>query len=359
MSPTTIRRLLILLFFLITVSPGYTQETPKPKATPIYDNFVQGEWSVEYIVRDPQDLIIPSFVSSRSYKQEFKKLHRGYQVTVDVHLNPVNLQNIHRFNPDQIPEVFRNEQLIEGLMDANYTHQALRQTLGWLERTAPYKADPSQAQDWESVMKRGSGNCVGRTELLKEICGHVNINVNIVSGVLWSETESIFHRWIETVYSGAGSFPSDPGATQDYVDPYHIVLAVKKGDRPSVSKLSDLGVTIQKVRETKNFWTTDLRPLSPRLRPALMRRQMRPTRYYGSVTGKIHTAVKGRIEVILTMNGRQLITKPDTFGNFSFNGLGTGDYELAVRPDWTDAAFDRGTLSSGELKHHTYHFKGR
>jgi len=349
-----------LLLMMAFASISNVKTDVNSKSNPlILDKYLQGKWTVEYIVRDPRGIIIPSYVSSRSFKQSFKKLHRGFRVVVEVHLNPVNLRNPHEFDLEQLPEIFQEKILLQRLESIKYTHNALREILGWVERVAPYASDPNADQHWEAVLNRGSGNCVGRTSLIKEIGGYLNINVNVVSGVLWSENESTFHRWIETTYPDGSNFPSEPGLTQDFVDPYHLVLSVKKGLGHSVSKISELDVSIQKVKENKNVWVTDVKPVNNVLKNALNRRQMQSVRYFGAVTGKIRTHVNGRIDILLkTDSTKPLSTQPDRNGNFSFFGLPTCSYELIVRPDWTHASFAKGSLRKGELKHHPFRIGG-
>ena len=317
-----------------------------------YDYFVKGTWTVKYLVQDPHEVLVPSIVKSPGFQQNYKRIHRGFEVTVTSLLQPVNVQNEFEFETVSLPrELTSDPAFLEEISNITETSDAVASIFEWIDRNIIYDDDPGKLQDWKSALNRRSAHCVGRCLVAEQLLKTMNVNCRSVSGCLVDGDDAQFHRWIEVTYPGSINLPSEIGVTQDFIDPYHIIIAPKKAAPENAELLSDLGARIQVISETKDFWVTDIR--RNKGQKSMLRRKMRPVRYAGSIYGKINNDVRGNAKAELKLNDRVFQTEIDSFGNFYFNGLTSGTYTLLIAPSWGNPKRIQGAIESRQAIFHT------
>jgi len=321
------------------------------------DEYVQGNWSIEYLIQDPMDMIIPVQVQTRNFSQHVQKIHRGYRIKVTCELQPTNITSPFTFDSAVLSDIFSENRLASELRRINNQNQAVRSVLSWLERVAEYNADSSEPQTWMAVLNRGSGNCVGRSELVAYLLTELSIPCQTVSGCYLKNGNAIFHRWIEISYSGEGAYFTEPGLTMDFVDPYHIVMAVSEDADPASTRLSDLGARIEVLSENRDYWISDLDPGVRTVEDGLRRLKTTTIRHTAAVIGSIITPIEGPCEAELILGKQIYKSSIDKSGDFSFPGLTTGSYLLNIYPSWTRPVSRQGTLEPKQLHNHAIKIK--
>ncbi len=312
------------------------------------DYILKGKWSVQYTIQDPQEKLILSEIHTRGFDQTFKKIHRGYLVTVTTDLSPIIITIPFTFQSGKLPPECQDQTLITSMQEVTSMSDAVREVLAWVDKTAPYNEEASQSQTWKDVLQRHFGNCVGRSNLAIEILKSMDISCRPVSGCLVNNQKSVFHRWMEVDYPEIGALQSEPGVTQDFISPYHIVLAPTKEVDPTINDLSDIGVQIEIIEEQKDVWTIDQKTRPDLTETGIQRRLTTSTRNMGAVVGKI-VPLMGTCRIELKTRDELNRQEVDRYGNFSFTGLPAGGYILNVTPSWGRSEMRQGVLASGEL----------
>ncbi|MBN1354695.1 hypothetical protein JXA40_00330 [bacterium] len=321
------------------------------------DRFVSGEWQIIYLLRDPHGNLVVSDVTGNSYSQHAKRIHRGYEVTVSVDLSPVHIQTPFNLNPESIGKIREivpdPDDLLLKLKKTSRMTSAVREVLAWVDRSVRYEDNSEPLQDWKSALKKGSGNCVARADLTEEILGRLGIRTHPVSGCLINGNNGRFHRWIEIDYSGNGTYPSEIGLTQDFVEPNHLVIAPKAGLTEIPMKLSDLEVELEVIDKKREFWFIDEEQRPRGLNDGVIRLRVQPVQHHAALIGKIITPIRGDVSVDLNLNNKMFTTRVDESGLFSFTGLESGVYSLHVVPSWGYSTTSEGSLEPKE-QHKVY-----
>jgi len=332
--------LFIILCILIPL-PGNTSDDASGISEDArgVDTILTGTWEVEYLVRDPGEHLVPVSIRTLGYRQTVQRIHRGYRITVKSIVEPVILQDDWRLTAE--PEVTGMPEF-DGLADTlaavTDTAGAVRAVLGWLDTAVPYRDVPGSPQDPDAVLKRGSGNCVGRATLAARILNDLRIPCRTVRGCLYKDGSAAFHRWIEVDYPGAGALPSDPGATQDFVTPYHLILLPSETADHDAHTLSDLDASIEIRSENRTVWAIDQRPLPDGCRVPLERRRTSAGPMHSALTARIETASPADCRMTIESARFSRTCSADRFGNVSVVPLPSGSYQVIIsapgyRPD--------------------------
>lgn len=326
---------------------------------PILDPIVRGTWTVEYLVLDPHEMLIPVTVETAGYQQTVQRIHRGFIVTVtsDVSFVAVNSRSV---RPPSAPEdLARWAKIDPEILAADGDSDAVRAALCWLERSVPYIDNPTDPQDADSVLKRGNGNCVGRSEVLNQLLNSIGIASRTVRGCLYQNGDTCFHRWIEVDYPGIGSFPSEPGFTQDYVTPYHLIILPSAAVDPTTARLSEIGVELSIRQETRLIWTIDLKPVPDSIR-SISRRQISARRHSTAIVGHLSDAPDQGIEIDLVTGGTKTTAILNSNGCFSFIPVRAGPFRLSVRDTGQgEIHTQEGNVREGELVHLNFNLSKR
>ncbi len=290
------------------------------------DEFIKGVWSITYLVRDPQRVLIVPAVKTSGFIQTSLPIHRGYQITVTSVLDPISgFPARHRPDPDEAPAL--PETLSDMLKKCSSITDIVRLVMDFVDMTAVYSAD-EQDQSWQEVMRRGTGNCEGRVNLAVEMLAKLGISSRSVLGCLFENGDAVFHRWIETEYPGIGALPSDPGRSQDFVDPMHLVLYPSASAQIEPGSLKELGVEIEILTETRDVVVFDFRHSEFMPEKRIQRRKLEPGRFSGVIAGCVPLPLNGEAIVELSMNGKRERSAIDPFGRFAFTGLDSGEYSV-------------------------------
>ena len=323
------------------------------------DTFVTGEWQINYIIRDPKSNLVLSQIKTNGFEQSFRSIHRGFEVKVICRMGAIQPVPSFTYQEDMIEESWDVGGILRtNLKSVHNQPGALRVLLAWLEQNVKYN-ESDDPQDWETVLLRGSGNCVGRSELLVKFMQRLNIHARSISGCIINGSSGQFHRWIETDYGEAGAFPTEPDVSQDFVDPYHIAVALSTNAPSNVRSLADLDVDVQKVSESKKFWLIDYMNSPNPTGAGVLRLQVGNTRYSTAVAGKIVSQMKGQAMANLEIDGKTYKTQIDEMGNFSFLGLKSAAYTLTIIPSWADVVKINDNVDPFGLKFHNIRIPDR
>ncbi|MCD4654126.1 transglutaminase domain-containing protein, partial [bacterium] len=285
------------------------------------DSVVNGFWQIEYMVLDPHENLVPVTVNTLGYKQSIRRSHRGYKITVTCHLKPI-------------------------IIESSIT-KTVRGVLAWLDSRIPYSDEPGSSQSFDSVLTRGKGNCVGRAEAAVTILKSKGLNCRTVSGCLYKNGKTSFHRWFEVDYPDTGALPSEPGFTQDFVTPYHLVILPSDTVGETINQLSDIGVTVTKTKETRSMWTIERRPLSDGHFNEIICRQTTSERIGSAVVGTVLPAVSCKVR--LKSNNHEYSVFSDKFGCFSIVPIAEGSYSLNIESSGFKTHTQEFTICSREL----------
>lgn len=313
------------------------------------DEFIKGTWSITYLIRDPQKVLIVPEVASSGFRQTVVPIHRGYQVTVEAMIDPLDAKDSFVFqysSTQEDPDIIKSLPFSRAL---GTTRSAfLRSILDFVEFAAPY-SNIDQDQSWHEVLIRGNGNCEGRVNLAVELLSRVQITARPVLGCLFEGGKAIFHQWLEVDYPGIGALPCDPGRSQDFVDPMHLVLYPVKSVGIEPRNLMDLGVEIDILSEERFISLFDIKPHDGSSPKGLLRRKMHPIRHAAVIAGSIQADHRNPQSIELSMNGKTIHTESDPFGNFSFTGLTPGEYTIRYYPVGSAPVIRYGTLAEKQL----------
>lgn len=321
--------MILVLIGCLAVNPAIFSQEPN------LDTVISGKWQIEYLILDPDEHLVPVSVRTLGYTQSVQRIHRGYRVTVTSSIEPVMINGaVPSIQP--VPEdVKRNEPaLADALAGIRRTPDAVRVVLGWIDDTITYENNPGNAQDPASVRTRKTANCVGRSRLSANILNALGIPCRTVRGCLFStDGPSRFHRWIEIDYPGIGALPSDPGATQDFVTPYHLILLPSESANPDANTLSELGVTIRIRAEKRAFWPVDQQPVPGGFSKTLERRKTTPDRYHSALTVDSVADAGTMRRMLIQGNGVNQSLVSDAFGRFSVLPISPGSYDVIISAD--------------------------
>ncbi len=315
-----------------------------PAAGAASDEFIKGSWSITYLVRDPQKVLIVPAVKSSGFIQTSVPIHRGYQITVTSALDPLAIQGCpgwHRPSPGDTPAL--PDTLTDMLGNITSMTEIARLVMDYVDTTTIYALE-EQDQSWQEVMRRGTGNCEGRVNLAVEILGRLGISSRSVLGCLFENNDALFHSWIEIEYPGIGALPSDPGRSQDFVDPMHLVLYPSASSQVEPDSLKDLGVEIEIVTEKRDVMVFDFRQSGRMTEKQIQRRKLESGRYSGVIAGRVPVPVNGDSYVDLTLNGKRQRSAIDPFGRFAFTGLDSGEYSVVWHEGMKRTMEKSGTL---------------
>jgi len=324
----------ILMVILCIPGPVHsTGDTGSDSASaPVDDTVVNGFWRIDYLVLDPDEKLVPVSVKTVGYEQTVRRIHRGYRITVTSHIDPIIIDT--GFNAEErIPAAgdLIEPDLAGALQKIQTTGEAVRTVLGWLDETVVYANPSGESQDPETVLARKTANCVGRSQLTATILTRMGIPSRTIRGCLVSrDGETRFHRWIEIEYPGIGALPSDPGATQDFVTPYHLILLPAETADPDAATLSELGVGIEIQREERMFWPVDRSPIPGGFTRVLDRRMTSRERYHSALTVDVSTDPPAVSRMTIQGYGHSGTVTSDAFGRFSLLPIAPGDYDLLI-----------------------------
>ncbi len=330
LTPFTV--LLCALWILIqsgtaTLATGPKTEQSSPSERSLAelkpDRYVRGVWTIEYLIQDPNNAIVPSQIHSFGFEQIVQPIHRGYRITVKCDYDPVRISVPFSFDPEGFPEPFRESKLIAELKEARRMHDAVRLVFGWIERVAIYENDGHDDQDWETVLKRGTGNCVGRSVLAVEILKALGISARTVTGCLLKDNDGQFHRWLEIDYPGLGTLPSELGITMDFIEPDHLVIMPGTVVEKPVSRLSEMDVHIQVIKSDKQYWIIDQHQSSRTSPHGMVCRKTDSKRHTAAVIGTVFPPINGRCHAELEIGMIRYRTSVSKAGNFYFLRVGT------------------------------------
>ena len=318
----------------------------------IKDKIVSGTHSVEYFIRDPENLLIPVTVNTQGYIQQVKRVHRGYFVTVTSSVQPIPSAPLFTFDPANLDTRYRNDRLMKNLASVANTSDALRVCLAWLDETITYDdSDENSDQSIDATLARKSGNCVGRSAVLLKLLNDLGIHSRHVQGCLFQNGKLVFHRWIELDYNKIGSLPTDPGSTQDFVSADHLVLLPSKNVDPSATWVDDNDFSISVMNESHSICVIDRRPLPEGSVNQIFRRKMDNYRLETAVTGEITPiGLKGIIEL---ETADTFFSMPiPKYSAFSFIPVSSGYYYLTIKADEQVVFSIQDSIRSNEHKHH-------
>ncbi|MBN1552595.1 transglutaminase domain-containing protein [bacterium] len=314
------------------------------------DVFVNGTWSVKYLIQDPQKLIIPSTIKTSYYSQSFKKLHRGYEIYVECDLSekciplPFTVENVAG------NEYFTNSDLMGRLKNVRHLTDAVREVIGWVDTNISYQSQPNPKHTPKDILQDKSGNCVDRAELIKKILSEIGVSSRTVSGVLFHPDNSCFHRWIEVDYGKYGTFASEPGVTQDYIDPYHLILTLSSHAPDNITYLEDIDIDIEIIDEQIDWYIIDRsKPLDSSYK-RLFRRNTTCDRNYAAIVGKVDTKSFPHVTAELRLSDSTLTCPLDECNRFSFCGLTEGGYYLTLKSEQQVVLCQKIKLIQKELK---------
>ncbi len=296
-----------------------------------HDFYLQGKWSVKYLLRDPLDILIVSQVHSSGFSQEVTPIHRGYFVTVTCDLTPFGISLPFSMQNKTLPGKFSDPDLIEALRCSKTMCEAVRATNKWLEQNVPYSDLRNSGEQTGGKPVAVGGNCVSRAKIWVELLQELNIASRTVSGCLIKNNDGIFHRWVEIEYPGIGGFASEPGVTQDFIDPYHLIIGIKAGRETDVSCLSDVRVQVDIMQEEKAVWITDEDPAPAS--PGIYLRRREDHQFSSTLVGQIDSKLNCAMTVTLVLNDRKKKLHLEKSGIFSFPGLPAGAYQLKIFPE--------------------------
>lgn len=319
----------ILLWFLLA-SVSFCHATPEttPPDTLSNDTILSGIWEAEYLVIDPSEMLIPIAVKTAAYSQTVSRIHRGYRLTVTSNIQPIMLDETrHNWQINRWAEF---PGLQPFLTQPQSRNAAVRSVLAWLETAVTYRDNPHQKQTIATAVADGFANCVGRADTVTTILKELGIQSRTITGCLYKNGQTIFHRWLEVEYPKIGSLPSEPGSTMDYVTPHHLLLLPSDKVPPTVNRLSALGVQIKKVRETRSCWPIDSQPNQSGVNHSIARRQTSNIRHHAALTGKI-TPAADETRIIVHNGIKYWTLTADLFGCFAITPIEPGHYQVSVQ----------------------------
>jgi hypothetical protein len=315
------------------------------------DKIISGTHQVEYIVLDPENLLIPVTVNTIGYSQQVQRIHRGYIVTVTSSIRPIPVTQPFQFNPENLDPRFQHAYLLQNLASAENASDALRACLAWLDRTIIYDGNHDHLQDIESVLQRGSGNCVGRTAVLQKILNGIGLTSRTVRGCLFQNGKLVFHRWIEIDYDQIGALPTAPGTTQDFITPDHLVLLPSDKIDPAATDVEHSAVTISVLNEKQASFVIDQWPSPEGSIVPVYRRKTHPRRIETVLTGEISpSGFQGTVELETSTGMRSFSLSEQHM--FSFVPVSPGAYRLSIKRNGREAFSSSGHIRAGEHKHH-------
>lgn len=323
------------------------------------DRVVRGEWRVEYLVLDPDDMLIPVAVKTAGFIQDVQRFHRGYIITVTSNIESIAVKSRSTPDPSGLPDLFRDPHLLENLSKSGNDSDTVRIAMDWVDRKIQYADGPDDSQDIDSVAERGYGNCVGRSEVMSSLLNGLGITTRTVSGCLYHNGDTRFHRWIEVDYPDIGSLQTETGITQDYITPYHIILLPSASVDPSTNRLSELGVQITIRSEIQKTWTIDLWPAPSIDSSIVSRRQTSFQRSVAAIVGQMEPIPDPDTYIDLRTNTGTISRLLSPQGCFSFLPVSPGTYELLVRGAGRLLYKRTDILKQGDLIHLQCDLKNR
>lgn len=344
MIDTALKNSLILLFISLFIHEASSSIEP-------VDKIISGTRQVEYMVLDPENLLVPVTVNTTGYSQQVQRIHRGYIITVTSSIQPIPVTQPFQFDPEYLDPCFQNAMLLQNLASAGTASDALRACLAWLDRTIKYDGNHHNTQDIESVLQRGSGNCVGRTAVLQKILNGIGLKSRTVQGCLFQNGRLVFHRWIEIDYERIGALPTAPGTTQDFITPDHLVLLPSDKIDPSATEVDNTAVTISVLNEKRASFVIDQWPSPEGCVVPVYRRKTHNRRIETVVTGEISPpGLPGTVE-LETTTGVQFFSLSEQ-NLFSFIPVSPGAYRLSIKLNGREAFSSSGHIHPGEHRHH-------
>ena len=153
------------------------------------------------------------------------------------------------------PQLRKLERQLNKLSNGPFANQ-LTLIMSWLRTELVYNVEVDSSQDPLAVLRRGSGNCVGFTEVALMILRAMNVEARYVTGIAFRPDDSarrllegnVLHRWIEIKYEDVGWVFSDPAGKVNFVEATYMVMGVEGIHAIDRAKLEAVGSQVELQR---------------------------------------------------------------------------------------------------------------
>lgn len=220
----------VIAMMLLPVSapPGAPVSAP-PGAQIIMGSQTAYFWVVPAI----DSLALPDY-GNNGYRQKVEK-HNTMTLRIEVNVGNRQLGSKMRGRRVTLPKpLVELEGLLNERIDGPFADQVAL-LMSWLRTELTYRGEVRQAQDVVSVLKRGSADCVGMSNVAQLVLAAMDVKSRYVTGIAFKPDDKnrrvlegeVLHRWIEIQYEDVGWVFSDPAGKVNFVDATYIVLGIQ------------------------------------------------------------------------------------------------------------------------------------
>ncbi|HEY6011998.1 MAG TPA: transglutaminase domain-containing protein [Nitrospirota bacterium] len=350
----------LLLFFAICslVVPGARHACAGLKV-------LEGEHTVIYDIVNPRGVAFIPDYSNESFEQkvinqdEFSK-----RVQVTSRMRPLKTRVLFPIASGSLPASMSQYLVPEKDRQSNdpsilhlarevtagsrYAHEAADAILSWIADHLVFDTSITVPNDALSALRYKKAYCVGYSNLAVALLRAAGIPARVAHGYLppgyeWGFSKDYwgvkvndggFHAYLEIFYPDVGWVFSDAEHSQQFVDPFHIILRLDGMDMPNTYKGGYLDVdkaTFYTIfREEDRTIMVDERPLP---REKRLGRRLDEQQHSALVTGRVNDsegALVPKGTVVLWKDGRG-VPAPFTDGSFSATATNPGTYRVELR----------------------------
>ncbi len=231
---------------------------------------------------------------------------------------------------------------------SKYAHEAANAVLSWIADNLTFDTSITVPSDAVSALKFKKAYCVGYSNLAVALLRAAGIPARVAHGYLppgyeWGFSKEYwgvkvndggFHAYLEIYYSDVGWVFSDAEHSQNFVDPFHIILRLDGMVMPNAYKGGyfevDKATFYTIFKEEDRTMLVDELPLPKEKR---LGRRLDDRQHSALVTGQVNDAAglpvpKG--SVVLWKDGRGMPT-PFADGKFAVAPPGAGKYRVELK----------------------------
>ncbi len=297
--------------------------------------WVEGSASAVYSLDAPGAPVPPSF-KCNGFVQEVEGAGGHWRIKVQVNLGPLRVRT--PFRPGRLPPSLdlpasAARSLEARLSNCSREDEAVDAVLIFLRERLHYDEKPDFDETFKSVMARGEASCVGMTRAAVTILKALGVTCHEIVGLKVPASRTpVFleggrlHAWIEIDFPKAGRVFCDPFRSTNWVPQNYVVLRDGGGLGVAGLKAYTGGKISLLDQKDRTFYEP------PADTDCLL--WARPSTVYGTgsiITGKLLDEMDNPLpgKAMLAGNGG-VVSMKLWEGNFFFNGLDPGVYELTV-----------------------------
>ncbi len=323
--------LLLLAVAVLAASPALQGGPRYPRLI----GWVEGSASAVYSLDAPGAPPPPSF-KCNGFVQEVEGARGHWRIKVQVSLRPLRVRT--PFRPGRLPASLDLPTSAARSLEARLSNcaredQAVDAVLTFLRERLHYKQKPDFDETFRSVMARGESSCVGMTHAAVTILKALGVKCREIVGLKVPASKvpvslqgGRLHAWIEIDFPEVGPVFCDPFRSTNWVPQNYVVLRDGGGLDVGGLKAYTGGRISLLDQKDRTFYEP------PAGADCLL--WARPSADYrtGSIiTGKLLGGMDIPLHGTATLAGNGGIVSMKLWeGNFFFNGLEPGVYELTV-----------------------------